>query len=186
MKLNHRKQPLLKGKAYPNCRAGLVSKKILILSFALLLPALSGPGASLAGESCIQCHLHQSIMEDAASSGKNVDTLAAFHVRAFEGGDPLTGCRKCHEDGQSEGKLPGAHVCIRCHTRGKTAQGNPEMVFHAERNHWPMEKVSCIRCHNGHLKGNPDIKFLTPDVVATCGICHEKSFGGMSSRRNEE
>lgn len=131
-----------------------------------------------AAESCMQCHLHQSIVEDATSHEEDASTLAAFHVREFGGEDPISTCSKCHEGRQSEGKLPTPDVCKQCHTKGKTTQGNPANAFHAEKNHWPMKKVLCINCHKGHSIGNSDIKFLTPAVTGMCSVCHEKTFGG--------
>ena len=151
-------------------------KIALLLNLTAVLLILLDAPVNAASESCIECHLHQSIMDESTASEKEAYTLAAFHVREFERDDPLSGCRECHGERQSTGKLPTADVCTRCHTKGKTTQGNPNRVFHAKKNHWPMKKISCIDCHKGHLKGSPDIKFLTPDVVSECSRCHKKSF----------
>ena len=156
-------------------------KIALILNLTVALLILLDSPVNAASESCIQCHLHQSIMDESTALEKEVHTLAAFHVREFESDDPLSACRECHGERQSAGKLPTADVCTPCHTKGKTTQGNPKRVFHAKKNHWPMEKVSCTDCHKGHLQGNPDIKFLTLDVVSQCSRCHKKSFGSFKN-----
>lgn len=127
-------------------------------------------------ESCVECHLHRSIVDE-FTSGTVVETLAGLHGREFAGDEPGRGCRSCHGERQKEGKLPAAAACLGCHTRGKTAQGEEEEVFHAEKDHWPMEKVTCTDCHKGHVRGNPAIKFLTTDVITVCGRCHEKTLG---------
>ncbi len=128
-------------------------------------------------ESCVECHLHRSVVDDFTLAGTEAKTLAGFHGREFMGDEQERGCNTCHENRQEIGKLPDSKVCMRCHTWGKTSQGDPAMVFHAEKDHWPLEKVSCITCHKGHIRGNPDIKFLTTDVTVVCSRCHEKSFG---------
>lgn len=144
-------------------------------------------------ESCVECHLHRAIAEDFDRAGGEAKTLAGFHGKGAEFGgfhgeelrdeESGVGCRRCHVEGQDKGKLPAREVCIGCHTRSKAALGDEEAVFHAEREHWTMgvvgtgERVSCTECHKGHVKGNPEIKFLTPDVVNVCKKCHEKSFG---------
>ncbi len=143
-----------------------------IVAFLLLYWSLDA-----ASESCIECHLHKSGAEEFVLSGPaEVKTLAGLHGREFTDIETGSSCRTCHEDRQNEGKLPDAMVCLQCHTRGKTAQGEPEMVFHAEEEHWYMEKASCVECHKGHVEGDPKIKFLTTDVVKVCQRCHEKSF----------
>ena len=125
-------------------------------------------------ESCIECHLHRSFVEE---SGKTeVKTLAGFHGRVLVDEGPDSACGKCHGSAENAGEPPAREVCTKCHTRGKAAQGDPRAAFHAEKDHWSMEKVSCTECHKGHVKGIPDIKFLTTDVVNVCGRCHEKSF----------
>lgn len=159
-------------------------KITLLLNFILVFLALFDLPANADSESCIECHLHRSITEGATDSGREADSLAAFHVREFESSESLSGCRKCHGQRQSLGKLPAADVCTSCHTRGKASQGDPDRVFHAEKNHWPMDKVSCTGCHKAHIKGNADIKFLTADAIGVCGTCHEKSFGATVSAIN--
>ncbi len=141
------------------------------VAFLLLCWSLDGKA-----ESCIECHLHKSIAEDFLSGGHEVETLAGLHGSEFTGNQAGSSCRTCHEDRQNAGKLPDAAVCLQCHTRAKASQGEPERVFHAEEDHWYMDKASCTDCHRGHLKGDPDIKFLTPGVIGVCRRCHEKSF----------
>ena len=154
-----------------------VARLNLKVMFAVFIMAvlLAWPVQTI-GESCIECHLHRSLVEDFTSIRANVETLAGFHGREFIGKESGPGCRKCHGNRQDAGKLPDGEVCIQCHTRSKTALGDPETVFHAEKEHWLMEKISCTDCHMGHVKGNPEIKFLTTDVVNLCSRCHERSF----------
>lgn len=104
-------------------------------------------------ESCIECHLHGSIVEDFVGDGGDggdeeldsihgdeVETLAGFHGREFESvrEELNAGCRKCHGHEQARGELPRAEVCVGCHTRSKAAQGEPEAAFHTEREHWTV------------------------------------------------
>lgn len=146
-------------------------KRILVSAvFAVFFTAPLWAGV----ESCVECHLHRSVVEEFTENRSKVETLAGFHGREFVGDGQ--GCNTCHENRQEMGKLPDAKVCTGCHTRGKTSQGDPAMVFHAEKDHWPFKKVSCISCHKGHKRGNPEIKFLTTDVVKVCAGCHEKTF----------
>lgn len=150
---------------------------IRVIPLTLLMVAGLFFWTSEAGsESCIECHLHGSIVKDSGGTGAEVKTLAGFHSRVLIGERLESVCIKCHGDFRDINKLPAREVCTRCHTRGKVAQGEPSMVFHAEKEHWPMEKVSCAECHKGHVKGNPDIKFLTTDTISLCQRCHEKSF----------
>ncbi len=151
-----------------------INAALVAFAAAFLLLYWSPDGGA---ESCIECHLHNSIVEDFVVLGwDEVETLAGLHGREFTGNEAGSSCRTCHEDRQNVGKLPDPAVCLQCHTKGKTSQGEPEMVFHAEEDHWYMEKASCIECHKGHVEGDPKIKFLTTDVVKVCQRCHEKSF----------
>jgi predicted CXXCH cytochrome family protein len=142
--------------------------------------------AQASDESCIGCHLHSELAEDFAASSHDVKTLAGFHGQVFKQRGPDTGCQTCHESRQATGKLPSPKVCLGCHTRGKSAQGDPNAVFHAEEKHWPMDKVSCITCHQGHVTGNRVIKFLTGEAIKTCQQCHQKSFGAVTGQEKTD
>ncbi len=125
-------------------------------------------------ESCVECHLHRSFVEDFGRA--EVKTLAGLHGREFKAEETNSACEKCHGGTEGRDKPPASEACLRCHTRGKAAQGDPSMVFHAEKDHWPMKKVTCAECHKGHVKGDSEIKFLTADAIMVCSRCHEKSF----------
>jgi predicted CXXCH cytochrome family protein len=147
--------------------------------------------AQASDESCIGCHLHSELTEDFTAPSHDVKTLAGFHGQVFrrqglKKGGPDTGCQACHESRQAIGKLPTAKVCLGCHTRGKSSQGDPDAVFHAEEEHWPMDKVSCITCHQGHVAGNRVIKFLTSDAINACQQCHKKSFGPVTGQEKTD
>lgn len=146
---------------------------VFVTMFFVYQPVQAGSAKS---ESCIECHLHGSLVKGFTSGGIEVHTLADFHGREFRENELESGCRTCHGNSQNAGKLPGGDVCLGCHTKGNTTQGNPESIFHAEKDHWPMKEVSCTDCHKGHSKGIPEIKFLTTDVVDVCRSCHERSF----------
>lgn len=130
------------------------------------------------GDSCSECHLHGSLIRESINDSGEPQTLAGFHIKEFKGEGQTSACRRCHGNLQESDKLPHSEACMRCHTRSKAAHGNSRMAFHAEKNHWPSEmaKVSCIDCHKGHIKGNPDIKFLTTNTADVCSKCHEKVF----------
>ncbi len=147
-----------------------------VIFAALIMTAMLGSVVRAGADSCTDCHLHRTFVKEASTAGARVETLAGFHGREFMGEGQGPGCRNCHGDLQSAGELPSAEACLRCHTRGKTAQGEPQLVFHAEKEHWPMRKVSCVNCHKGHVRGNPGVKFLTTDAARVCARCHELSF----------
>lgn len=157
----------------------------LVLVAALINLLLLSP-AQASDESCIGCHLHSELTKDFAASSHEVKTLAGFHGQVFKQRGPDTGCQACHESRQTIGKLPSPQVCLGCHTRGKSAQGDPDAVFHAEEKHWPMDKVSCITCHQGHVTGNRVIKFLTSDAINACQQCHKKSFRSVKAPVNTD
>ncbi len=148
---------------------------------AVLINSLVLSPAPASDETCIKCHLHSAFTEDFSATLNEVKTLAGFHGQVFKRRAPDSGCQGCHESRQTIGKLPSGKVCLGCHTRGKTAQGNPDAVFHAEEKHWPMDKVSCIACHKAHAPGNRIIKFLTTDAISTCQQCHKKSFSTIDT-----
>jgi predicted CXXCH cytochrome family protein len=127
-------------------------------------------------DSCDECHLHRSLVLESITDTDAPETLAGFHIKEFKGEGRTSACRRCHRNLQESNKLPHSEACVRCHTRGKAAQGDRRLAFHSEKNHWTMEKVSCVDCHKGHIKGNPDIKFLTTSAVNVCSRCHEKGF----------
>lgn len=144
------------------------------LASLMLLPAQASD------ESCISCHLHSELTRDFTASSHDVKTLAGFHGHVFKQRGSDVGCQACHESRQVNGYTPSAQVCLGCHTRGKSAQGDPDAVFHAEKNHWPMDKVSCTTCHKGHVAGNRIIKFMTGDAINACQQCHKQSFKAIS------
>jgi predicted CXXCH cytochrome family protein len=154
----------------------LIRTGLSIIFAALLMTAMPGLAVRAGADSCTDCHLHRSFVEEAVRAEARVETLAGFHGREFMDEVEGPGCRKCHGDLQSAGELPGAEACLRCHTRGKTAQGEPQLVFHAEKKHWPMRKVSCVECHKGHVRGNPGMKFLSTETTRICARCHERTF----------
>ena len=160
-------------KAHPNPENAAASFGKTALITVVLLLALP---VHVWSDSCDECHLHRSFVRGSASDTDAPETLAGFHIKEFKGEGLTAGCRRCHENLQESNKLPHSEVCLRCHTRGKTAKGDPRMAFHSGKNHWPLGKVSCTDCHKGHIKGNPDIKFLTTSAVNVCSRCHEKGF----------
>jgi predicted CXXCH cytochrome family protein len=171
--------------------------KINRLLLSMLMTLTTGLGslmlspAQAGDESCIGCHLHSELTKDFAASSRDVKTLAGFHGQVFkrqvsEQQGVATGCQACHESRQTVGKLPSPKVCLGCHTRGKSAQGDPDAVFHAEEKHWPMDKVSCVRCHQGHVRGNRLIKFLSSDAINVCQQCHQKSFESVTAQEKAD
>jgi len=148
----------------------------MIFLMAILLSSLFSSQAQTSDESCIDCHLHSELTKDFAAHANEVKTLAGFHGQAFKEKGSDASCQACHESRQTTGMLPSRKVCLGCHTRGKSAQGDPDAVFHAEEKHWPMDKVSCTTCHKGHTTGNRVIKFLTTEAINACQQCHKKSF----------
>ncbi len=154
---------------------------LMITSMATGLGSRVLSPAQASDESCIGCHLHSELTEDFAASSQEVKTLAGFHGQVFKQRGFDAGCQACHESRQASGRLPSTKVCLGCHTRGKSSQGDPDAVFHAEEKHWPMDKVSCISCHKGHVAGNRVIKFLTSDTINACQQCHQKSFKTVAS-----
>lgn len=167
-----------------NYLSSLLANVMVILVMVLInLSLLSMAEAS--DESCITCHLHSKLTEDFSAPLHDVKTLAGFHGQVFKRQESKwqgsgAACQACHESGQASGKLPSSTVCLGCHTRGKSGQGDPEAVFHAEEKHWPMDEVSCISCHQGHVAGNRIIKFISSDAVDTCQQCHRKTFGSIT------
>ncbi|NOX08699.1 MAG: hypothetical protein GXP22_04285 [Gammaproteobacteria bacterium] len=157
-------------------RINRLSLLMLVMGLASLLLA----PAQASDESCISCHLHSELSQDFAAPLHDIKTLAGFHGYVFKQRGSDADCQVCHESGQTKGELPSAQVCLTCHTRGKSTQGDPDTVFHAEENHWPMEKVSCTTCHKGHVAGNRIIKFMTGDAINACQQCHKKSFKTIS------
>ncbi|MBI3398841.1 MAG: cytochrome c3 family protein [Deltaproteobacteria bacterium] len=165
----------MKAHLNPKNAVAFFGKTVLIIAAILLtLPVHTW------SDSCDECHLHRSLVRE--SDGESVTdadapgTLAGFHIMEFKGEERTSACRRCHGNLQESNKLPRSEACLKCHTRGKAAQGDRRMVFHAEKNHWPLEKVSCADCHRAHIKGNPAVKFLTTNVVSVCSGCHEKTF----------
>ncbi|MDP2683304.1 MAG: cytochrome c3 family protein [Deltaproteobacteria bacterium] len=160
-------------KARPNPENAIASFGKTALITAVFLLALP---VHVWSDSCDECHLHRSFVRGSASDTDAPETLAGFHIKEFKGEGLTSACRRCHGNLQESNKLPHSEACVRCHTRGKAAQGDRRLAFHSEKNHWTMEKVSCVDCHKGHIKGNPDIKFLTTNTVNVCSRCHEKGF----------
>lgn len=169
----------------------LYSLMIIMMTTVLFLQLISLAYGS--DESCINCHLHSELTKDFVASGFKIKTLAGFHGQAFkhpsskhqaskqDGQDSMdAGCQACHESRQTMGKLPSSKVCLGCHTYGKTAQGDSAETFHAEEKHWPMEKVACASCHQGHVAGSPAGKFLTINAINMCQQCHKKSFRSVT------
>ncbi len=159
-----------------------LTRRILLMA-ALLMSSL--PITALAGdESCVRCHLHSELTDDFAASSHAANTLAGFHGSVFRERGTGSGCETCHRSQQSRGKFPSKKICLGCHTRGKTGQGDRDVVFHAEEKHWPMDEISCTTCHKGHTAGNRLIKFLSAGAIDTCQQCHKKSFKSVTASPN--
>lgn len=153
-----------------NAAASFGKTALITAAFLLILPVHAW------SDSCDECHLHRSLVRESAVDADAPQTLAGFHIKEFKGEGQTSACRKCHGNLQESNKLPHSEACLKCHTRGKTVKGDPHTAFHSGKNHWTLEKVSCVDCHKGHIKGNPDIKFLTTNTVNVCSRCHEKGF----------
>lgn len=156
-----------------------ITRRILLMATLLLF--LLPLTVVAADESCVRCHLHSELADDFAASSHETNTLAGFHGAVFRGRDTDSGCEACHRSQQNRGKFPSKKICLGCHTRGKTGQGDQNAVFHAEEKHWPMDEISCTTCHKGHTPGNRLIKFLSIDAIDTCQQCHKKSFRSVAA-----
>jgi len=132
----------------------------------------------------MQCHLHQSIAEDATSHEEDASTLAAFHVREFvrenqlssnisEGGRQNSSLNRDIPSSLYVGTQPDAlSTCSKCH-EGRQADGklpNPDV---------------CKGCHTkgNTTQGNPAKTFHAeknhwPMKKVPCINCHKGHFTG--------
>lgn len=116
------------------------------------------------------------------------DTVAAawsgdVHGRAVVGGEPearAPTCTSCHGahpvTGSGEAGFSEAAVdrCVACHERaGRTFYGS----YHGRATALGSSAAAtCVQCHGAHgiePASNPASRVAEPNLVATCGQCHE-------------